>query len=449
MPTITIDYKNYLRGESYADYAPNAGFSPDSRGLNLTKAPGVLYFVEVATATSGSTISSAIIAAVEDVGGDEGYFIADDGTFYMLVGSTISDQSANNANGVYTYAEGFTDIVTYKGNYYFTSKTSVGTFDNNMGTITPDWWTNGGADFSSVRPHSLEVLQGELFIGGGGTSGNVIYFYDGANSGTAFTLPSSQQITSLRKHPDGKTLLAFTSSQLDASHTNNNPGKVYYCNPNIRDWEREVQLDTQVEGTKLLGGVVYAAWGKTIGYFTGDGLEPLKKLATSTYSWNNAISSFEDNLLIRDGRLLKAYGNIGAGKAWWNVHRESANISTPFYKGDNVLIWSDVNGVMKEIDLDNGGANGLFYSNRYIFDRQVKVRRIDIITETTTSYDCTLSYRDQADTSNTIQQFSNQTGTNIFRIQADITTDIFQLALTPQDGAIGIRAIRIHYDAIE
>src|SRR3990167_202435 len=451
MPILDIDTKNFIAGESQSDYISDKGFSPDSVNLNLTKIRGLLYFNEIATDRGGAILTGNIIASCPDPAylGNDVYYLDDEGAFYTLDGATLTKKQTSSG---YTYVLGTSEIIPFKQEIFATSNTAIAKLTNNFAAIIEDWW----AGLTTAYRHPMEAVEDGLFI----ANKNIIYYWNGTSSGTAFTLPSEVNITSLRKHPDGRTLLAFTGITVNYSHTHNGGGKVYFCDPVIRDWTREVEIEAQVEGSRVVGGIIYVTWGNNFGYFNGSGLIFLKKFATSSITYSHNLVNLEDILLTRDGLNILAFGNLGAGNVWWKLFRNTANsqnINNILYKGDNKLLaaYSDgaSAGKLVEIDYDNAGTTGAFYSNRYNFGSTVKIRRIDIFHDTTNTTGTTafdVKHRLLDDTEETIESISyDSQSINKTRIQCDITADIFQLVIVPQTDDMGIKLIRIYYDPIK
>jgi hypothetical protein len=299
MPIININWRNFISGESSTDFTPDGGFSPKSFGLNLTKERGVLHFAENPTDISSNLADDIVATCIDpELSGNDLYLVGDDAHFYRLNGTTLTDV----ITGGNTYQLGTSDMIPFEGSFFATSQNAVAMFNNNIGTLTENWWSG----LSTGVRHPMEVVETELFI----ADDNVIYYWDGSASGTAFTLPTTQNVTTLRRHPDGKTLLAFTGDAKDFSHGRNGGGKVYYCDPTIRDWTREVVIETQVEGSRTVGGTIYVTFGDNVGYFDGNGLKFLRKLSNAT-TYSQGMNKFEDLFIIRDSNTVKAFGDLG------------------------------------------------------------------------------------------------------------------------------------------
>lgn len=451
METLDISAKDFIAGESQSDAIADAGFSPLSYGLNLTRRLGVLHFLGTSTDRGGATLTDDIVAICRDpaISGNDIYAVDDAANIYTLSGATFTKRQT----GAQTYQLGTTDLVTFQSNFYVTSQLTVGQFDNNATNFTENWWTG----LTSGYRHPLEVVEDELFI----ADKNVIYYWNGTSSGVAFTLPQDQNVTSMRRHTDGRTLLAFTGGTADFSHTRPNSGRVYYCNPTIRDWEREIELSAQVEGTRVVGGVIFCTWGKRFGYFDGNGLIFLKKLETSETTYSHSMSNMEDILLVRDGTYVLAYGDIEAGRKWWRVASFPTllGITCVFGKGDNKFLTAYTSSAgsvetLTELDLDDVGSGGQFYSRVINFPRQVKIRKIVLFHDPTNDSGTTwftVTYRDTLQVSESDLKEFLITNLSVVRssIECDLTTDMFQVKLTLNNDDIGFRLIRIYYEPIE
>lgn len=449
MPVLEIKAKHFIAGESRTDAISDKGFSPDSHDLNLTKMRGMLYFNEEATDRGGATLTGNMVAdCIDPVAlGNDAYYVDDEANFYTMDGATLTKEQT----GANTYQLGTTEIIPFRGELYATSQTAVAYLTNDMAALTENWWSGLTAGYR----HPMERVEDELFI----ADQNIIYYWNGTASGVAFTLPNGMNVTTMRRHPNGRTLLAFTSDNAqNFSHSEGGAGKVYYCDPVLRGWTREVQLEAQVEGSRIVGGVVYVTYGKNFGFFNGNGLVPLKQLTdATTYSHN--LDNMEDIILIRDDRNVLAYGDLGNGNVFWKCARNRSNsspINNIHYKGDNKLLYAYTDGAgagdLKEIDFDNSGAFGAFYTNRYSFGGEVKISMIEIIHDLSnsggiTSFD--VITRNIEGGQAAVEQISyNSQEVSKTTINCDLTADIFQaiVALTSDD--IGFRLIRVHYQPI-
>ncbi len=445
-----LNAQNFITGESQTNEIADRGFSPDSYGINLFKALGALYFIEAATDRGGATLTGNIIASAFDKSylGNDAYFLDDEGAFYTLSGATFTKRQTAIAD---TFLLGTSDLLNFLGNTYATSLTRVMELtSSNLATIDSGWWTG----LTTAYRHPLERVESEMFIG----DVNNIHIWNGTSStANAIVLPTDVNITSLRKHPDGRTLLAFCGLTANYSHTQGAAGRVYFIDPTLRDWTREVELDTQVEGSCVSGGVVFVTYSKNLGYFDGNGIRFLKKLQTSGTTYSHNLKNMEDKLIFRDGRYVIAYGNFGGGNAFVKIFRttNTQNVNNIAYKGDGVFLAAHSDGAgagfLKEVDLDNAGVAGVFLTNPISFGQEVKIRRLDLIHDVTSAgvTRFQFSFEDPDGNSNLIEDRTYATATSKTRIPCDITTDLFKLKVDPLAGTVGIKLIRIHYDPIK
>lgn len=448
---ITLGPKDIIRGESKSEWVADGGFSPDSYGLNLTKKRGALYFIDGGTERggSGATLTGNVIASAFDKNylGNENYFLDDEGAFYTYSGTTLTKRQTVTTD---TFALGTTDMVQFKGVTYATGQQRIQALTGgDLTGLTDSFWS--GLD-SSYR-HPLERVEDSLYVGNINVIGKIT---DVATTTAAeITLPTDVNITSLRKHPDGRTLLAFCGLTANLPHTKGLGGRVYYIDTVLKKWTREIELDVQVEGSRVVGGVVYVSYGNNIGYFDGNGIINLKRLATSTTTYSQNMVAVEDILMTRDGKNVLMFGDLGAGRVWWKVYRNSGtqNINNVAYKGDNQILisFSDggTAGLIYELDLDNVGVNGSFFSNHYVFEGETHIDRLEILHDLSDPAGTTrflITSRDHAHYDNPTvldKTYSSQSVLKT-REEIDIKTDMFQFSLVPLNDDIGFYQFRFN-----
>lgn len=454
MNVLEIDWKNFIAGESLSDAMGNGGFSPESYGLNLTKTRGMLYFNESTTDLGGATLTGNVIATTYDKNllGNDAYFLDDEGAFYYLDGSTLTKAQSTGAD---TFVLGTSDIIQFLGNVYATGNTRIILLTgSDLATIDSAWWTG----LTTSYRHPLERVEDKLYIG----DLNVIHTWDGTTSvAAAITLPTDVNITSLRKHPDGRNLIAFCGLTANFSHLKGLGGRIYIIDTNLKSWVREIEGVPQVEGSRVVGGVVYCTYGFNVGYFNGNGITFLKKLLTSATTYSHNLCDMEGVLVVRDGRNALAYGDLGAGNVWWNLYKNidnTSSINNLCYKGDNVMVFSYSDGagagLMKQVDYDNAGVSGVFYSNRISFEGEAMIRRFGVLhdrTNTSGTSRFLLTYNDWSGAGQQTLADITYVSQDIMktRVEASLRTDLLQLTITPSNDDLGYRAVRIYYDSIE
>lgn len=445
MGVISITGKDFLAGESQWDYMNDGGFSPDSTYLNLFLKPGVLCFGQSATDRGVGVLVGNVVASAYDknYGGNDAYHVDDQGNFYTVFGGAFTKRQTVTGD---TFVLGTTDMIQFKGNTYASGAGRITQLtSSNLSGVDSSWWTGLT---SNVR-HPMEVVEDKLYIG----DLNLVLYFDGTTSGTAVTLPSDCNITSLRRHPDGRHLIAFTGLTQNASHTSGNPGKIYVINKDTQQWEREILTDNQIEGSRTVGGIVYATYGKKLGYFTGSGVRFLKQLKTSGTTYSQSMGNFEDFLIVRDGTNALAYGDFGTGKKVWHNFYQGSTINTLFYKGNGVFLIGTTSPALLELDFTAAGILGTFVSRRYIFPSEVKIRKIVFVhdakpTGSIKYWD--VYYRDTDDASTLLAQVRLEVGPtpSRTRIECDLTTDVFQLKFGPSSGTLNIKAIHVYFDGV-
>jgi len=353
-------------------------------------------------------------------------------------------------------------MVKYKGSVYGTSTQDIALLTGgDLTAIDHDWWSNTrghGATQLGYR-HPLEIVEDTLYIG----DQNNIHTWDGTTSvANAMTLPEGVNIVSLRKHPNGQNLLAFCGETANFIHTRSGGGVLYVIDTVNLEFIREIKLEAQVEGTINVGGVIYVTYGNKVGYFNGDGITPLRELTgnqNTTYS--GQLGSAEGVLLIRDGKDVLAYGDLGQGNVWWRAYRTSANGGTAVtaigYKGSNELIVGYISSLAAQtldiVNIRSTGTAGGFYSNQYLAGQHIAIRRIEV-DHTETPVSGTHAFiAELLDSAGNSKYSATTTYTNTPSQHTSLYLDAFlrgiQLKLTPSSGAMGFREIRIYGESIE
>lgn len=451
MQAITLfDSNSILNGESINDYVANRGFSKESYGLNLMAEKGVLYFMDLPT-SRGTNVTNDIIASTIDPSylGNDTYHLDDGGAFYTVNGATVTKRQTDSTN---TFNLGTSDLITFRGATFATSTTEVTYLTgSNLTTIDATWWTvtRSHSALGANYRHPMEVVEDTLYI----ADQYYIHTWDGSTSvSQAMSLPQDVNITSLRRHPDGRHLIAFCGISANYSHTRAGGGRIYLIDTINLEWVSEIITETQVEGSLDVGGVIYATYGKNVGYFNGAGLEFLRELETSATTYSHCLGAMEDILLVRDGVNVLAYGNLGAGRVWWNLYRYDSNTITNIqYKGDNKLLVADNATNLYEVDYDNKSIYGRFETNRINSAGQVWIRKI-LVYHTETADVGTFAFDvisiDQNDDTTTIKQpsYINTGGISITRVDCNILTTNDKLRINPSNAGIGYKKIVIYVE---
>ena len=457
MRLLNIGRDNFIRGESSANDVADGGFSPLSYDLNLIRVRGVLNFAPTRTDRGGVTLTDVPLAATFDrtLSGQDAYYLDSGGAFYTLASDNTFTKRQTITAG--TFVIGTSEILQYEAVVgspflFATTETKIIRFTGStLAAAAPDtdFWTG----LTTGVRHPMEMVEANIYFG----DMNLIHAWDGTTSTSAYvTLPPGVNITSLRKHPDGQHLIAFCGMGQNYSHTRNTLGRIYIVDTVIKDWIREIDIEVQVEGSRLVGGVVYVTYGNNVGYFNGNGISFLKKLVDSATTYSHNMGNLEDILLVRDGRHVRAFGDLGAGKVWWRCASTAAStdgdINCLLYRGDNKLTicYQDTGGsdYIKELDYDGAGvATGIFYANREVFPSEVMIRKIEIDHDKN-SGTYALTHNDWEDTVVTLSETITTLATQgITKRNINYKTDNFQWRQGQGPGEI--RNIRIYYDPIK
>lgn len=454
MEVIPIGSKDFIRGESSAENVADGGFSPKSYNLNLTRIRGVLDFAPVMTDRGGATLTANVVASTYDtsLSGNDAYFLDSAGSVYTL--SSADTFTKRRTISGYTPALGTSEMLQLRisgtqFSTFVTTETAIHMYggSNLDSDDNPEFWVGLN---SGVR-HPLEIVEGKMYVG----DFNTIHQITSTSTTASFiTLPSDVNITSLRKHPDGQHLIAFCGVGQNASHTRNTPGRVYIIDLVIKDWIREIDTAFQVEGSRLVDGVVYCTYGKNFGYFDGNGIKLLKRLANSTITYSHNIGNMEDVVVVRDGQHVRAFGDLGAGKVWWRCAKTNADtdddINNLIYRGDNKLLIcyrdTSTNPFIKELDYDNTGSTGIFYSNRFPFSTESMIRKIEVLHKKAVGT-YIFSANDTEDTTVTLTETITTAADDAKTVRGvDYRTDIFQYRQGQGPGEI--KLIRIFHESV-
>jgi len=461
-PLLTIDFKNYVLGESQTTRTPDKGFSPESYGLSLIYEKGTLYFGGSETDRS-TNLEGEVICITNDPNflGNDAFILDDEGKYYTLDGSTLTKRQTDSTN---TYALGTSDFLRYKGAAYATAQQeAIYIVGSDLETsIDTTWWstTRGHGALQLGYRHPLEIVEDTLYLG----DKNYIHTWDGTTSvAQAMSLPEGVNITTLRRHPDGQHLIAFCGVTANYSHTRNGGGLIYIIDTVNLEWIREIPTESQVEGSKNVGGIVYVTYGDKCGYFNGDGITWLRDLTSGSVTYSHQITNAEDILIIRDGAYALAYGDLGGGgKVWWRAYRANTTgtaLTAVGYKGNYTIIigYTDTTSSVEklaEVNLKGTGVAGAFYSNKELAGQNIAVRRIEVDhTQTpasgTNAFSISLLSRVGTSkyASGTITYTDNPQSQT--RLDLDAFVDGMQLVLVPSNGAMGFHQIRVYGETIE
>lgn len=449
MATFTIDKTDWARGVSITENHNDGGFSPLKRGHNLSVAQGGILFPKPAgTDLAGATVVASIIAFTADPSflGNDAYGLDTGGNFYTVDGATVTKRQTD---AVKTYTSGTSHLKTFLGSLFATSGTDIAKLDgSDLSSIDHDWWTAtaGESALQSSYRHPMEVVEDTLYI----ADQYRIHTYDGSTTVyEAMVLPSLYNITSMIVHTDGRHLLVFVAETANFSHTARARAKLFMIDTLDLEFIREIDIDGQVEGVINVGGVIYCTYGNNLGYFNGDGLTFLRKLANAT-TYSHNLANMEGTLLVRETNGLLAYGNLGLGNVFWYPWDNAWALTAIYYAGDNTVMTSSSDEKLNKLDFDTYGGAGIWDSNQYSFAGKVWIRKIVVESETLESGgNITFSSINKNGTAAVIGTltFAADGAISEKTMTCNIYTDLFRLRIAFDAlNTKGIRKITIHYE---
>lgn len=463
MQTIVIDTQSFIRGESKSVNSNDGGFSPLTKNINLikTRIDGALHGTPTpSTLVSDLGTNQEPIAGIFDpaFGGNDAFFVTKGGLFYKINSGSLTLGATDSTN---SYTEGTTSIKYFKNEVFATTTQQIVKLSSSLGSLDDDWWTvtRGHGSMEVNYRHPMEVVEDTLFI----ADRYYIHTWDGTTSvSQAMSLPPDVNITSLVKHPDGRHLIAFCGVTANYSHTRTSGGRVYIIDTVNLEWVQEIIIEAQVEGSLVQGGVVYTTYGKNFGYFNGSGLVWLRNL-TSSYTYSNCLTTLDDVVVIRDNYNVICYGDVGAGKVFWNMYEvtEASTNGITFILGMTAkkLIYgyrtASAKGALQQIDLDGTEGGARIVTNQISGGVRTWVRRIDVEQDNVATYVGTYFFYWTPDgAQNTITNIDQNSGATAtvprhYRINCNVLGDNNSFEIKQTSNYAPIYKITLYAEAYE
>lgn len=458
MQPIVIDTNNFIRGESKTRNSNDGGFSPLTKNINLikTKTDGALHGTPSASSLGVGTMVKEIVAGTVDPAflGNDAYMVDASGNFYKLSAGTLTKSQTDATN---TYQLGTTDIKVFMGEIFATSQGDIAKLTSGLAALDHDWWTNtrSHSALQTSYRHPMEEVEGVLFI----ADEYRIHTWDGTTSvASAMSLPTDVNITSLRKHPDGRHLIAFCGTTANFSHIRGSGGKVFIIDTVNLEWIQEVRVEGQVEGSRVVGGVVYVTYGTNFGYFNGSGLVWLRNLTSAT-TYSHSITALEDVIVIRDSDELICYGDVGAGRVFWNLADTSFSLTAILAITPKKILYSYLTGggtgVLNQIDLDGTENGAQIVTNPISGGVRLWIRRVDVEQDNVSSYVATRFRYYQPDGNlNEFAYIEQNIGATSqvprhYRVNTNVLGDNYSIQVQQESNFSPIYKITIYVEAYE
>ena len=479
--TLIIDASDFIKGMSSSPDVTDGGFSNETDNVNLTATPGALYAPAIGVDSDTDTrLTGNAIASSPDMNvtsPTNRLVVTDDGKGYRYNGTKLTAAGIALTAGK-TWATGFTDIITFGGEAYVSSKESLTRWQNDN---TIDAGASWAFSFTnSDVPHPGLVYENNMYW----ADKNLLLIQssvgDAVAPTTILTLSADQVIIALGIDPGTGLMLISTTNALDISATLTSINKLLWYDGNSAKVTKAVIVEDTILGFHSNSGVVLVGYGKKLGYVNGSGISFLRNLknVTSTASelpYKHHFASVGNTAYILDGLQILAYGEVLPGrKSFYYAFKNSVN-SNKFTMlgngGAGKLVFGFATTKFYSFDTTSvATTNGLsLYSNKYAFPRPVYLRSVYIeyanavVNNNDTRY-MTYNYQEQLagfvnklyiqGQAQTTLGLKNLTGASITVIDNIIgftpnKVTLLQLLYVATTTNNGIRRIIIRYDVAE
>ena len=463
---IKLDAEDFIRGMSTSKHTTDGGFSPETYGANLLAVPGVLHAPAVvvdADSDNRITNDKGIIASSNDddvFGGYEKKMVTNDGKYYRYNGTKIPE-AALRTDATNTYTQGFTDMISFAGEQYITTKEKLVRWDETGAVFDASF-----ASFTSTTyPHPAIVYENNAFY----ADGNLLKKQTSAGGAlsTVLTLSADQIIIALGIDAGTGYMLISTTNSLNISNTLPAVHKVlFYDGFSNKPIKAMIVDDMILSFTPFLGSII-VGYGRSLGYLTGSGVSFLRKLANATFDntqlpYKQKLTVIGKALFCMDGNKILCFAEILPGrKVFFYLARflvaNDGNITAVFNAGQDKLGIGFDNDTFYTLDITSvasfGGTD--FYTFKYNFPRPVIIRNAWIewansVADAATP--ATLYLIDETQNSTQFLTITNETGAATYFTETknvDKKVRTAQFNLTPSTTNYGIRRIIISYDIAE
>lgn len=394
--SFELDWKAFVEGMTSSTNTTDGGFSVGignlrSYGVNLTVNPGVLYFQPTATDRSTNLVGN-LVAHCEDpntVSPVNKLFLAtktstEDGTFYTFNGSTLTLVATDT---IRKYRYGISDMAPLGTYVYGTSATSIFEWQVSGGIVTQNYYdlTTTYANASLV-PHPTLQFENNWFCG----NGNVLLRLTatGGIPTVVLTLDTSQVIVALGIDPGTGKMLLSTTTAPNKNDTDIRTNKVLYYDGFSNKVLKSVLVDDMIMGFYPTGATLYVGYGQNLGYWTGTGIQFVRKLTIALSAeqllYRPHFTNTGSTLYVTDGNYILAYGVVvqGIGPSFRYVYRDSTHtIGMICNLGNNVLgIGTTTANLFSTLDTSSTATLGTadLYSVRANFPRKVIFKSVII-----------------------------------------------------------------------
>lgn len=384
-----ISDKEIIAGMSSSDDLADGGFSPLTDAINLLAEPGVIYQPAQPTDKSTNVVGN-IIASCPDpqFGGSQRVFIDDAGHYYTSnsVGNMTLAQTDSSGN---TYGAAFTHASAFGGSIFATSEQNAIRYS----TSGPIFTTNYATFTNQNVMHPNIVYIDFLYYG----DKNLLLRQasDSTSPATILTLTPEQNIIALGIDPGSGLLLISTTTQLNASDTVPTVNKVHYYDGSSAQPQKTIIVDDMVTAFYPVGGNIYVTYANNLGYWSGAGIQFLRKLNNIPYSnfgpttlpYRQHLTNIESTLYVIDGNQILAHGPVrqNGNKVFYYAFKNQTSGNNILYHicnfGSGLLAMSFLTNKFYTWDTMNTASSNtqMFESNSVDFDDEMWIRRCRIV----------------------------------------------------------------------
>jgi hypothetical protein len=391
---IEINWKNWVQGMTTSNFTEDGGFSIGIGGANISSVnplitAGVLNFPASPTDKSTS-LTGQFIASCEDTTGTYARLLVSrdesngDGRFYTSVSDgTLTQRGSNDSAS--DYIQGKTDIVSFDGEAYVTNAANL-----------VRWQLPATLNFTffafsdAAAPHPALVYENNAFYG----DGNLLLRQTAAGAAptTILTLPTNQVIVTLGIDPGSGKMLLSIVDELNLSGTLNAQARVGYYDGFSNKLIKVVLADEMITCFYNVGGTLFIGYGQKFGYWTGTGIQFLRKLNIALTNeellYKHHITNIGQIVYLLEKNKILAFGEIvqGKGRSWWYL-RQNAPAGSPVnmtfltYMSSNILVYSYATSQFFTIDTSSSAshdANGILFTRKYDFPRNITFNNLVI-----------------------------------------------------------------------
>lgn len=394
--TIEIDWKDFVRGMGTGSYTSDAGFSPgiDINGstatrVNLTVNPGAISFPAAPTDRSTNLVGDMLMSCENPtVGGSNNgrlYVSSDvdqDGRFYSSGSTGILTSRGAEDTGAH-YIAGRSDMIGFQGEAYVTNDHYIvrwqqpNSFDYTWGTF-----------LNVFCPHPALSYEGSAYFG----DANLLLRTSvaGTPPTAILTLQTNQVIVALGVDPGSGKMLISVVDQYDNSDSTYSQCRVLYYDGFSNKASKVVLTDDTILAFYNVGGTVFCTYGQNFGYWTGAGIQFLRRLNVgfdnTQLTYKHHITNIGEVIYIIEKANILAYGQVlgGASKAFWYAYGNAPsgillNMNMIAYIGSNVLSFGYANAQFFTLDtssIANKDSSAGFFSQTFNFERVIEFTQV-------------------------------------------------------------------------